>query len=47
MAPGVCVARCQMLVKIDLTRFGLKTLASAQQINKVSVVKVQNAKMDC
>ncbi|XP_058462611.1 calcium uniporter protein, mitochondrial [Malaya genurostris] len=28
MAPGVCVRQCQMLLKLDLSRCGLKTLAA-------------------
>lgn len=30
MAPGVCVRKCQMLLKVDLYRFGLnKTFAAS------------------
>ncbi|XP_058836096.1 calcium uniporter protein, mitochondrial [Topomyia yanbarensis] len=29
MAPGVCIRKCQMLLKLDLSRCGLKTLAAS------------------
>lgn len=35
LSPSSCISRCQMLLKIDFTRYGLKTIVCAQQNQNV------------
>lgn len=40
MAQGACTSRCRMLIKLDLTRFGLKTIVSAPHNIDVSLITI-------